>query len=261
MNRLIPLMLSIVIAAFACGCSAQSGSSASEAPEKHTIEADGSMDTVGDALGADSFENLLDDHDSRYYVANDFYNMKSKGGLHIIPEFETYQQTAEHTCGPASALMVLNHYGNTEYNELEISELAGTSTSTGTSVEGLAGFFEGIGWNVESNASTEPKFEGIEEAEKFLISNIDAGTPVMIDWEDWSGHWQVVIGIDTCSKISPYDDVLIVADPYDVTDHYQDGYYTIPFGRFYGNMWREGPCAQKTVPYEQPYVIATPPKN
>ena len=29
-----------------------------------------------------------------------------------------------------------------------------------------------------------------------------------------------------------YDDVLIMADPYDITDHFQDGYYVVPFGRF-----------------------------
>lgn len=71
------------------------------------------------------------------------------------------------------------------------------------------------------------------------------------------GHWQVIAGIDTCGNNSPYDDVVIMADPYDVTDHYQDGYYTVPFGRFF-DMWREGPCAQKADPYEQPYVIAVP---
>ena len=102
-----------------------------------------------------------------------------------------------------------------------------------------------------------PKFETIEEAEEFIIEKIKSGTPVMVNWEDWRGHWQVIIGIDTCSRLSPYDDVLIMADPYDVTDHYQDGYYTVPFGRFY-DMWREGPCAQKSEPYEQAYVIASP---
>lgn len=55
----------------------------------------------------------------------------------------------------------------------------------------------------------------------------------MVDWEDWRGHWQVAIGIDTCNTDDPYDDVLIMADPYDITDHYQDGYYLVPFGRFF----------------------------
>ena len=78
-----------------------------------------------------------------------------------------------------------------------------------------------------------------------------------MDWVDWAGHWQVIIGIDTCGSDTPYDDVLIFADPYDITDHYQDGYYIFPFSRFYG-MWREGPCADKDDPYKQPFVIAYP---
>ena len=74
---------------------------------------------------------------------------------------------------------------------------------------------------------------------------------------DWYGHWQVLIGLDTCRTDSPYDDVLIMADPYDVTDHYQDGYYVVPMARFF-DMWREGPCTGKTDPYQQPFVVATP---
>ena len=34
--------------------------------------------------------------------------------------------------------------------------------------------------------------------------------------------------------------MLIMADSYDVADHFQDGYYVVPFGRFY-DMWSEGP--------------------
>lgn len=79
----------------------------------------------------------------------------------------------------------------------------------------------------------------------------------MVDWVDWAGHWQVIIGIDTCGTDTPYDDVLIFADPYDITDHYQDGYYIFPLSRFYG-MWREGPCAEKDSPYKQPFVVAHP---
>ncbi len=55
----------------------------------------------------------------------------------------------------------------------------------------------------------------------------------MIAWMDWAGHWEVIIGIDTMQEDNPSDDVLIVADPYDTSDHYQDGYYVIPAERFY----------------------------
>ena len=154
--------------------------------------------------------------------------------------------------------MVLHWYGtDEEYDELEIGKLAGIDTEKGTSVEGMANFFESIGWEVEFHAGTAYFFESIEEAESWLLAQLDEGKPVMVDWEDWAGHWQVVIGLDTCGTDDPYDDVLILADPYDITDHYQDGYYTFPMGRFF-DMWREGPCAQKTEPYVQPFVAAQP---
>lgn len=58
----------------------------------------------------------------------------------------------------------------------------------------------------------------------------------MVDWVDWAGHWQVLIGIDTCGTESVYDDVMILADPYDVTDHYQDGYYESCVPGFENNL-------------------------
>lgn len=233
-------------------CGAEAG-----LPEFHAIPYPEGMETLDDAYGADAYAHALDHADSRYYVINDYYNMTSGDGLHILTGFETYQQTTEYSCGAASALMVLNHYGNDALNELEICDLVGTDTSTGTSVEGLAAFFDGLGWETEYHAGTDFFFESIDDAGQYLIDKMDAGTPVMVDWEDWRGHWQVIIGIDTCGTDDPYDDVLIMADPYDITDHCQDGYYTVPFGRFM-DMWREGPCAQKSAPYEQPFVVAVP---
>ena len=207
--------------------------------------------------GASSFCGVADHNKSRYYVANDFYNMRSEGTLHILEHFETYQQTKEYTCGAACALMVLNWYGKKKYDEIAVSQLVESHTSKGSTVENIADLFDLIGWNVDFHADTKAKFETIEEAESFFINAIDSGTPVMVDWVDWAGHWQVLIGIDTCNTETPYDDVLIFADPYDVTDHRQDGYYTFPLGRFLG-MWREGACAEKSAPYVQPYIIAKP---
>ena len=138
---------------------------------------------------------------------------------------------------------------------MQICEQVGTDTSRGSFVEGLAGFMESAGLTVTCHADTDHYFESIEDCEEYLIRTIDSGTPVMVDWVDWYGHWQTIIGIDTCDTDDPYDDVLIMADSYDITDHFQDGYYIVPFGRFF-DMWREGPCAEKEVPYEQPFVTA-----
>lgn len=71
------------------------------------------------------------------------------------------------------------------------------------------------------------KFDKIEDVEKYIIDSIDKGIPIMVHWADLEGNWQTIIGIDTCGTEDLYDDVLIMADPYDVTDHYQDVYYTI----------------------------------
>lgn len=210
-----------------------------------------------DKNGASSFGGITDHNKSRYYIANDFYNMKSDGTLHLLEHFETYQQTTEYTCGAACALMVLNWFGKKKYHETAVAQLVESHPSKGSSVENIADFFDLIGWNVDFHTGSDRKFETIEEVERFFVDIIDSGVPIMIDWVDWAGHWQVLIGIDTCSSDSPYDDVLIFADPYDVTDHKQDGYYTFPLGRFFG-MWREGACAEKEKPYIQPYVIAKP---
>jgi FMN-dependent NADH-azoreductase len=207
--------------------------------------------------GAASFHGITEHPQSKYYVANDFFSMKSDATLHILSQFKTYQQTTEYTCGAASALMVLNWFGRKQYHEKAVAGLLETHQTKGSCVENVADLFDLIGWNVDSHASTHRRFQTVEAAEQAIIGYIDRGIPIMVDWVDWAGHWQVLIGIDTCGTDNPYDDVLIFADPYDVTDHKQDGYYTYPLGRFFG-MWREGPCAGKTEPYQQPFVAAWP---
>lgn len=226
-------------------------------PELHTIEyPEKYRDKLNDS-GASAFLGKTDHPDSRYYVFNDFYNMQSGGSLHLLSHFQTYQQTTEYTCGACCVLMVLNRFGKKRYHEMAVGQLIDSHPIKGTTVENIVDFFDLIGWNVESHAGTSLKFDTIENFEQSLINYIDRGLPVMVDWVDWAGHWQVIIGIDTCGTDTPYDDVLIFADPYDITDHFQDGYYTFPLARFFG-MWREGPCAGKENPYNQPFVIAYP---
>ena len=227
---------------------------------KHAIPVDRSMDTVNDDLGAYAYQGRLDHSTTQYYVILDYYDMTSGGTLHILPEFETYQQTTEYTSGCAAALMVLHRYGIDDYNEMQIADLAGADVVTGTTVQGMADFFDSIGLQIEFHASTEPRFENIDQWEDYLIQSIDGGVPIIVDWLDWGGHWQVIIGIDTCDTDETYDDVLIVADPYDVTDHYQDGYYNVPLGRFFA-MWREGLPTDNPAPYVQPFISVFPPEE
>ena len=257
MKKALLILLTVAAVAVMCAFGQRDAKPSETLPQFHPIEYAAALDTLDDENGADYFNHTLDHPDSKYYVINDYYNMTSEDGLHILSYFQTYQQTAEYSCGCASALMVLNHYGNQDFNELDICRLAETDTSKGTSVEGLAGFFQSLGWETTYHADTDFCFQSLDECEDFFIATLDSGAPIMVDWVDWAGHWEVIIGLDTCDTDNPYDDVLIMADPYDVTDHYQDGYYIVPLGRFF-DMWREGPCAGKTDPYQQPFVVAVP---
>ena len=125
MKKIPALLPALALVFLLCAC----GKAKTAVPALHTIEYDTALDTLDDEYGSDAFDHSLDHADTLYYTINDFYNMKSGGSLHILPNFRTYQQTTEYSCGCASALMVLTYYGCNDYNELEICDLAGTDTS------------------------------------------------------------------------------------------------------------------------------------
>lgn len=62
----------------------------------------------------------------------------------------------------------------------------------------------------------------------------------MICWNDWGGHWQTIIGYDTMGTENENDDVFLVADSYDTTDHNQDGYGIYPAERLMYNFTMYG---------------------
>ena len=80
---------------------------------------------------------------------------------------------------------------------------------------------------------------------------------MVLNWFGAKRYHELAVGQLIESHTTKGSTVENIADPYDITDHYQDGYYIFPFSRFYG-MWREGPCAEKENPYKQPFVVAHP---
>ena len=234
-HLILTLITALMMVLLLAGCG---GSEEAAAPEKHPIAVAEGYETAQDDLGADAYDGWCDNPDTQYFAINDYYNMASEGSLHILSNFETYQQTTEYTCGPASAHMVLNWFdGDIEkYDEMTIADITGCKPNTGVLADGLVKVFDELGWDYQVNAKGEYYYETLEDFEADVIKNIDAGVPMMIAWTDWDGHWEVIIGIDTMQEDNSSDDVLIVADPYDTSDHYQDGYYVIPAERFY-YMW------------------------
>ena len=221
--------------------------------------------------GASAADNMGDYANSPYFSQLDFYNMPSGGSLVLLEKFKTYQQTTEWSCGNAAAIMVLNYFGDNRYEELSIVKAMETTPLPsdgvmkkgvlyGTSTAGMVKFFQGIGYKVQSSLdSTKPNgttFDDYTAWQNWVVDNLKNGRPILVDWLDWSGHWQVIIGYDTLGTDTPYDDVVIFADPYDVGDHKQDGYYIFSGLRFF-YMWNDFQF-QPTGHQSQQWVIAVP---
>ena len=233
------------------------------------------------ASGASSYDGIANVSNSMYFTVIDFYNMKSTKDMTVLPNYKTYQQTTEVTCGPASALTVLHHFGETKYKELEIAEIMGTHKDRnfsnlgdvgvadergefGTSTSQMVHFFNEIGWAVETSITMADEsgytFEGPEDFKEFVIQKLKDNTPIMVENIDWGGHWRVIIGDDTMgTPENNSDDVIIMADPYDTSDHMQDGYTYANAERFF-YMWYDSHILPETQKYQQ-WLTAKPKKD
>ncbi len=190
--------------------------------------------------GADSVERLGDHPGSPYFNQLDFYNMQSTDTLTILPHFRTQQQTSEWSCGVSSVLMMLEWYGKLgDYNEETLAAFRSNGLTPGaTSLRQALEIFEGVGgFDLYSTFDVEDQDKVYEVFTlDYIQQQLKAGHPIMVGWNDWGGHWQVIIGYDTMGTETEQDDVLIVADPYDTTDHNQDGYGIYPAERFIYNF-------------------------
>lgn len=188
--------------------------------------------------GADSVERLGDHPDSPYFSHLDFYHMTSTDTLTILTNFKTIQQSSEWSCGVASALMTLEWYGlRGDYTEETLASLRSNGTTPeATSLSQMIEMFEGVGgFTCYSAIDTGEDVYDIFTFD-YIQETLAAGNPIMIGWNDWGGHWQVIIGYDNMGTETAQDDVIIVADPYDTTDHNQDGYGVYPAERFLYNF-------------------------
>lgn len=183
--------------------------------------------------------------DSRYYTFPDYFNMTSNKHLTILTHYPTYQQNTEETCGPAAALTVLYYLGDTHWTEDYLSKAMKTQPyPVGTCTTDMVEFFNKIGYKVSSSLTAKEPLENEEDFKNFVIKNLQAKTPILVENVEWGGHWRVLIGYDTMGTESVLDDTLIIADPYDTSDHYQDGYMVENATRFY-SMWFDQPSPRK----------------
>jgi hypothetical protein len=202
----------------------------------------GADSMIGRAQGAETIEGAAaargayNVKHSPYYVKHDYFKMTSHGSLTILPHFPTIQQTTEYSCGPASVVMVLKYFNpKLDISDRSLCSIMQTSTVKGTTTRGMLLYFEPDKWTIESNFTNKtPQTDG--EFKSFVVSHLKNNMPILVENIDWGGHWRVIMGYDDLGTPAIADDVLILADPYDTTDHYQDGYGIEPAQRFY-YMW------------------------
>ena len=197
--------------------------------------------------GAAAYQGVEDHPDSPWYKP---FSLEQKpDSTTLLLKVPSLQQKSEFSCGAAAALINLRYYGR-DGDEMAISSQMGSVPVYGTDVAEMSKWFEDRGWEVNSS-NTRGQGDLI-----LLRENIKEGKPTLVAWADWGGHWMVVIGYDTMGTEDMIDDVIIFADPYDVTDHKQDGYYWFPAARFYA-LWFV-PHWFPDTDATRPWLTATP---
>ena len=200
-------------------------------PEKHLIlTPDGNYGgtTNLSKYGEGTPLNGENDHtDSIWYEFGDYYNAKCTDSRTILTGFAPYQQTMADSDGIACALMALNYYGEdvtsengyNEENLVMLYELLNDTTiyGEGCTASGLVELFDCLGYEAESTTYSS--------SASWIKENLEQGNIIMFRFhDDEKTVWHAVIGVDTMGSSSTGDDVIITANPFDVGDHYQDGY-------------------------------------
>ena len=182
-----------------------------------------------------------------WFPGADVAGLAARPGVDFIPGLRGYQQTTDYTCGPAALLSVARFYhrggiAEDAATEMRIAQEAGTrfpeglppGGKLGTKPEEMVAWLEKNGFEAKLEFEAKPGDDGA--ALRRLRENIRKGIPTLVAWIDLGGHWAVAVGYDDRQNEDPWDDVLILADPYDRYDDVRDGYTFVNANRFYW-MW------------------------
>ena len=199
---------------------------------------------AGAATGG--YERSGDYDHSPYFTFFDWSAATSTDSLTLLEGFRTTQQVTEWTCGPSSALMVMDWFGMNDegLTEIDLARMRQGGEVGATLVDGEKEIFanlnaqHGQDWvtfSMRDYAAAHP-----DAWVGDLIPEVLAqGIPMLIAWDEWGGHWQVIIGYDDMGTEATQDDVLVLVDAYDTNDHDQDGYFLESFERLvYGWTFR-----------------------
>ncbi|WP_367606057.1 C39 family peptidase [Legionella sp. W05-934-2] len=177
----------------------------------------------------------------------------------ILLNVKGYQQTEDYTCGPSTAMQLMRFYGMlsdsqmTRKTELTIAKEMGSNSNSGTSPKQIVTWLKSHGFNVTYGENGNPKM---------LHDNLKKGIPVIVEWIDWGGHWEVVSGINMPGgKFDPAFDSLILADPaahfLNPAKPFIEGLTMTNVDRF-DSMWFDAQYFKPGHLVKGIYIIATP---
>jgi len=221
------------------------------------------LDEYGIGGAVEDYSNVVEYgalKDSTYWPLHDYYKAPSSKTLTMLTGFRTTQQATGWACGPTSALMVLDWFGlRGDLNEEDLAALRKNSSQGGsTNLQQMINIFTSLNtihdagqgewgrWKIISSYDMVTKYNIVRPAgQKYTLTGarevmngalikelLADGIPVMIGWNSFGGHWQVIVGYDDMGSTDMKDHVLILADPYDTTDHRNDGYNIQSLQRF-----------------------------
>ena len=190
--------------------------------------------------GACEYRRKLDKINSKYFKSIDIYNTKSSGSLILLEKFKTYQQTSFYSCACASLIMALYYLDGTIIGEHDCSIKAKTSQNTGTLPENLEKAIDEYGYDYESkrkgfNGDYIPSYDENKFSE-YIKNSLKNKEPIILLSNDFGGHYNVIIGYDDKGTKDIEDDVVIIAEPFDTSDHINDGFTIWNFKRLYSQM-------------------------
>ena len=240
------------------------------APESLILNSDGSYGgSINEALyGKGAPKNgEFDVPNSQYFLENDFYNMNSTDEeypLLLLPKFKSYQQTMQDSSAFACLVMVLNDLGydiTGDYSELSLLNKYQTQFDTvvynnGLSVtdENLKKFIDGLNLGFDSE-SHKIQNVGAVSIKNEVIKNLKAGNYILVRYMSANNfQWKVIIGWDEMGTEEVLDDVIIFADPFDSTDHYQTGYSHVR-AEMFAKWWKHNDYKLNITNVDQSVII------
>lgn len=125
------------------------------------------------------------------------YEAPNLAGMRVLTGFRPARQLHHHTCGPACLRAVLA-WNSIEVTEAALAKQANTTKKHGTKPEDMVLTLQDYGRRARLCLNADVNW---------CLRQLRRDCPVLILWNDWHGHWVVLIGYDPKTKR------LLFADP------------------------------------------------